>query len=305
VVPTSWTGWRSDFFGVTQQFPGLLAAALELLKLNVDAVQADSEAADAVLHGSGFEGDGTILTVGSGLTCRVGSSTADHYWIAGRRYAIATVGGEIASLPASSRSYLYMDATGAVTAYSAPLSPIPSTVWYCGTAVTGGTTCTLVDDSTADRVSSVAALSSIAAQLVAAVGLPYLNESTLDARVAILEAGGGDLGDPVSWAALQKQYGVDPTSILQQIAADLAAHVTAYHAAAGDDNASIVEVNLTRWNAEATRNGRLLLLICRTLNPAIFEHLEDCAAIVWGVYGDGTNGSPNNVDASSTWTYTP
>jgi len=304
VVPTNWDGFQTDFFGETMNFPGLLEAALTLIRQNLETVQTDAEAATEVLHGLGFEGDGTILRAGTGLTCVVGNGPLDHFWIAGRRYAFVPAGGEVVALSPSSTAHLYMTAAGTVTPYPTKFSSTPAGTWYCGSAATDGTTCTAVDDSLADRVSSIAAVRQLVLQLVAAVGLPYANEATIAARLAILEAGGSAGEDPISWDALQKQYGVDPTTIVQQITSMIAAHVTAMHQEATDDTGkAIVEVSLTRWNSEATRNGRIALLLCRTLNPQLFEHLEDCAAIVWGVYGDGSNGTPNFVDPASTWVY--
>ena len=304
-MPTNWTNLRTDFTGEPWDFGALLDAALKLLRANIDVVQTDLEGGITALHGRGFEGDGTILRTGSGLSCIVGSGPTDYYWVDGRRYAIAEAGGNVLSLPANTTSHVYMKADGTGTIRALKLEATPAGEWYCGSVVTTAGACTVVDESLADRISSQAALRTSLLALVAAIGMPYLSSSTITERLAVLEAGGSAGVDPISWAALQKQFGTDPTTIVQEITAQLAAHVTAQHGETTDDGAAVVEVALTRWNAEATRNGKLSLLICRTLNPNIFDHLPDQAAVVWGIWGDGSNGSPNNVDPASTWVYTP
>jgi hypothetical protein len=297
-MPANWNGFQSNFFGMFGEFPGALKAALDLIRSNVDAVQADLESGNEALHGSGAEGSGTVLQVGTGLSVRV---VNQYFWVSGVRYRINEQAGYlVASVPAGKTSHLYMDAARVVTPYLQKPGERPSGTWYLGTATANDVSCTAVDFSGCDRVSSLVVLNAAVAALEAAVGMPYTLEGDLQTLMNRILTGQQEGQDPISWGTLQKLFGVDPTTVDQQIAADLSDHVEEYHGQTGGGSGGEVTLLLQRWNSEATRNGRLSLLIGRLLIPYLFEHLPDCAEVIWGVSGQG------NYDAvNSTWVPEP
>jgi hypothetical protein len=114
-------------------------------------------------------------------------------------------------------------------------------------------------------------------------------------------SGGSEGEDPVSWDTLQRTYGVDPTTVVQWVASQIAAHVTALHDTSAGESGEAVSFLVQRWNSEAVRVGRTQLLLCRLLVPWLFHHMPDCAWVVWDVSGDGTDAYDFVDRVNSTW----
>lgn len=300
-MPTDWSGLRTDFTGASIEFPGLLAAALQLLRDNVDVVQGDSEAADEALHGRGYEGEGAILAVGAGLSVRISNG---HYWVEGRRHALAGGPGYVvAEIPASQTSHLYMDAEGSVTAYAVLQTPTPAGTWYVGTATADSESCLAVDDSEAERVASVAVMAEQIVALMAALGLPWeLDEDAQTILAALLSGeGGGEGGGPVYWGTLERSVS-DPTRVAQHVDGEIARHVEDYHGDEEQPGAPGVTLNIEQWEVDAANAGQAALAITRKLDQNHPDEFEDAIVVVHGVYGDGSGGSPDWVDhENSTW----
>jgi len=138
----------------------------------------------------------------------------------------------------------------------------------------------------------------------AAIGSAYFGQSppsaSLDERVTALESGGGGGGGgPTYWGGLEKAAG-DPTTIEQEIEAEIADHVQEYHS--GQQGSGGGEVVIEEWDADAANQARLTLKLVRSVDPDAAKYFTDAVIVVWGAYGDGTAGTPDFVDRdSSTW----
>jgi hypothetical protein len=269
-----------------------------------DAIaEVEQEFADGnlALHGTGTElAAGLALAIGTGLSVRI---LNEAFWLSGRRYEIdEAVGYLVSSLPLNSTRHLYMDASFAITDYASRQTPNPAGTWYMGTATTNASACTAVDDSNADRVANLAGMAArlVSAEadvdaLQAAVGIPYSAVDPLDDRVTALENAGPG-GAAATWGAMAKAAG-DPTTVDQEIAAAIAAIPAS---TGGGETGTDTSVALP-WDVDACNASRFLLKIVRSVDPQAAEDAVDCVVIVNGVFGDGTDGSPNYVDAASTW----
>lgn len=137
----------------------------------------------------------------------------------------------------------------------------------------------------------------------AAIGDEYFGASppaaSLNDRVDALESGGGGEGEgTVYWKGLQKGLG-DPTTIEQQIAADILEHVTGYHSQTGGGGAGIAA---GEWDVDALNQALAALKVTRSVDPDHPVWFRECAVIVWGAYGEGSGGTPEYVDWDhSTW----
>jgi hypothetical protein len=269
-----------------------------------DAIaEVEQEFADGnlALHGTGTElAAGLALAIGTGLSVRI---LNEAFWLSGRRYEIdEAVGYLVSSLPLNSTRHLYMDASFAITDYASRQTPNPAGTWYMGTATTNASACTAVDDSNADRVANLAGMAArlVSAEadvdaLQAAVGIPYSAVDPLDDRVTALENAGPG-GAAATWGAMAKAAG-DPTTVDQEIAAAIAA-IPAPTGGTGDGSTTVS----LPWDIEAANQGRMLLKLTRTVDPELPVDQVDCICIVNGVWGDGTDGSPDFIDrVHSTW----
>lgn len=139
----------------------------------------------------------------------------------------------------------------------------------------------------------------------AAIGDEYFGASppaaSLNDRVDALESGGGGEGEgTVYWKTLQKGLG-DATTIEQQIEADIAQHVTDYHAAVpgGGGGGDII---LQEWDIDALNQAMAALKVTRSVDPDHPAWFQGCAVVVWGSYGEGSGETPDYVDWDhSTW----
>lgn len=301
-MPTDWSGLRTDFTGTSIEFPGLLAAALQLVRDNVDIVQGDSEAADEALHGRGYEGEGAILAVGAGLSVRISNG---HHWVEGRRHTLAGGPGYVvAEIPASQTSHLYMDAEGVVSAHLARPEENPEGTWYVGAATADSESCLSVDDSEAERVASVAVIAAQVAALMAALGVPWELEDDAQTILASLLAGGdggGGAEGPIYWGPLERSV-ADPTRIAQHVDGEIAQHVEEWHGDEDAPGAPGVTLNIEQWEVDAANSGQAVLAITRKLDQNHPDEFEDAIVVVHGVYGDGSGGSPDWVDhVNTTW----
>lgn len=299
-MPVDYTTKDYDFYGDEgADFTDHLQEQFQLQEDNVLAVDADVAAGNALLHGLGAVGSATLLTVGTGLSCRLNNC---DYLLDGRLYAIAEViGYKVVSLPLNATRYLYVDATGDVTLYETLQATNPTGTWYAGSATTDATSCTAVDDSAADRVASPVALQADVEALQAAVGDPYTNPASLDTRLQAVEGAGGGGGGLTSWGTAPKAPG-DPTTPGQEMdakdAAAVAAHVAALH-----DSETATSTVAAPWDVDANNQALALMQEISDDNPTAAESQRDSIVIVPGKWGDSTDGSPDFVNrTASTWT---
>lgn len=144
------------------------------------------------------------------------------------------------------------------------------------------------------------------AALQAAVGSEYFGATPptacLDERVTLLEEGAGGQGGsgPTYWGGLAKAAG-DATSISQEIDSKIAAAALG----GGGDGGTVVSTEGV-WDVDA--ENQALALLARLKNSPVEEALaefasqEDSIIVVWGVCGEGSNGTDDYVDrVHSTW----
>jgi len=302
--------------GMTTGFADLLDANFAYLDGAVAAME--QVLADAILYMHG-EGKQLLcdLATGTGLWVEVGSAGGDNvFWVNGKRYVIPEP-PFIVPLPANSTKYVYIgwDDENAVPTYRMADSkslPSPVSEWYAGSATTDIDSCTAVDMADAETVNADLLQETLqqiledVELLKAAVGDDYLGETppalSLDERVDLLEA--GDIsGVVIYWKLLGKAAG-DPTTIEQQIDSDIAQHVTDYHSGQPDTDPN-VDFIITEYDVDAANMARAWLLLCRTVQPSLFQFFSDAAWIVWLVSGDGTDEFDNVDWDNSDWVVTP
>ncbi len=137
----------------------------------------------------------------------------------------------------------------------------------------------------------------------AALGADYFGADpppTVDARLDDLEAAAadGEGGGPVYWGVLTEAAG-DPTTIEQHVDAEIAAHVEALHA---EDEANEFIADPEPWDEDSVNLARHVLRATRATDDDLPAYLLDNLVVVWGLYGDGSDGSPDFVDRlNSTW----
>ncbi len=134
-----------------------------------------------------------------------------------------------------------------------------------------------------------------------AIGSEYFGANpplSLDARVDDLEsaAAENDGTGVVYWGSLKRAAG-DHTTIEQQIAADLQAHVDAMHT---DEQEFVAEAE--PWDEDSVNQARHALRATRATDNLLPDYLLETVVVVWGVYGDGSGGTPDFIDRDhSTW----
>jgi len=262
-------------------------------------------AVDLALHGTGRIETGTVLTIGTGLSCRVNDC---NYLVAGTLGTLdTTLGYTVVALPAGSTRYLYVDGAGAVTLYTTRQAQNPTGTWYAGEATTDGSVCTAVDDTDADRVAGLADLLSRMVAAEVAIGT-YVDETSIADRLDDLEAivaGGGGGAGQAFWQHMQESVSSarTPEQMAQAVAdADVAAHVAALHA--GETPGGGGSTPVEAFDTDAGNQSRALLSYIRNTDAAGAETQVDAVTIVWGKYGDGSNGSPDFIDrVNSTWEF--
>jgi hypothetical protein len=158
---------------------------------------------------------------------------------------------------------------------------------------------------------SAADLAAAIAQLQSAVGDAYLETPQpdgIDTRLSDLETmvggGGGGDGTPY-WKNMPESPSSarTPEQMAQAVAdADVAAHVAALHQGEtpGGEESTPVEA----FDIDANNQSRALLKTVRSVDADGAETQVDAVTIVWGVYGDGSGGSPDFIDrVNSTWEF--
>lgn len=279
--------------GESSTFPEHLNQEFATLGDAINTLSDEFATGNEALHGTGAESTGTLLEIATGRACDV---SAGAYWINGRRYVMAA--DVTVALPANQTSHLYMDAVGTVSVYATLQGTNPVGTWYIGTATTNSAACTAVDDSDADRVANLAQLPEITDRLTIAEA----DIDALDGRVTDIESGAVGGSGPAYWGALGKASS-DATTITQAIEAGIDAHEADKHSGevdTGDDNGTTVII--MPQDVDAVNQARHLLKYTRTVDPDGAADQVDAVTIVWGVWGDGTGGSPDFVDrVNSTW----
>ncbi len=246
-----------------------------------------------VLHGPGKEAGGCNLSLGTGLSCILGTG---YFWVGGIRYELSEP--LIIALAASQTSHLYLDAAGEVTAYLEVQSPRPVGTWYLGQATTDGLSCTAVDDSEADTVAGLAQVAERVTELENGLDAAETTLEDHEERVTNLETLGGGGGGPV-YADPIPRTSSNPQTIGQKFA-ELDADLAALEAA-GTGGGSIVALPQLNWDIDPVNTA--LHLQAQTTPDALeaAESQIDCFQIKTGVYGDGSDGTPNYIDPESTW----
>lgn len=264
--------------------------------------------------------EGGVVTAGGGLSVNVTPLRAVADTQHGMVFIATTDAGVVTGLPSTGTVYIWVRAVFRV----APEDPDSRESGYAelfwsvsdegeadavllAKVVTSGGAIVSVDEArtfvTATQALNLAeALWDGVEGIKNAVGDDYFGASppaaSLDDRVDALEAGGGGEGGPVYWKGLQKGLG-DPTTIEQQIAADILEHVTGYHSQTGGGGAGIAA---GEWDVDALNQALAALKITRSVDPDHPVWFRECAVIVWGAYGEGSGGTPEYVDWDhSTW----
>jgi len=264
--------------------------------------------------------EGGVVTAGGGLSVNVTPLRAVADTQHGMVFIATTDAGVVTGLPSTGTVYIWVRAVFRV----APEDPDSRESGYAelfwsvsdegeadavllAKVVASGGAIVSVDDArtfvTATQALTLAeALWDGVEGIKNAVGDDYFGASppaaSLDDRVDALEAGGGGEGGPVYWKGLQKGLG-DPTTIEQQIAADILEHVTGYHSQTGGGGAGIAA---GEWDVDALNQALAALKVTRSVDPDHPVWFRECAVIVWGAYGEGSGGTPEYVDWDhSTW----
>ena len=140
------------------------------------------------------------------------------------------------------------------------------------------------------------------ALLTSMLGAGYLDGTVtddVDARLTALEtapSGGGGTGT-VYWGALQQTASV-ATTIAQAIAAAIAEHLATVQHGGADGVTEVLEP----WDVDAVNQSLSVLTDVRQVNPEAAWNHVDAVTVVWGVYGDGSHGSPDFIDwVNSSW----
>jgi|ERR1035437_2380093 hypothetical protein len=264
---------------------------------DLDDLRAEVQTGLGVIGGAGKEAGGCGLTTGTGLSCVL---AAGYYWVGGVRCHLAA--SKVIALTASQTSYLYQDAAGSVTAYTTRQTPNPAGTWFLGTATTGSSTCSAVDDSGADVVSATAGLAEAVAQTETALGTPYFGgtpPADVDSRLTALEAGGGGGGGPAYYGPLTESSGGGPQTLSQRLTTD-EGRLTVLEAA-GVGSGGVATVQAPPWNVDAANQALQLQAQTDATHLEAAESQIDTVQVKWGVYGDGTASSPNFIDPDSTW----
>jgi len=265
-------------------------------------------------HGNGVIGANSwTVTAGEGLSVDVTAghgviSSALHGYIYARTYASRSI-----SLPANTSLYLYATAVfrsapgepdtredGSVE-FVATGSTAPADSLRLAKVVTGGESVVSVQDlreflGTEELQQEVADCVEDLDQLREAVGTRYFGAeppaASLDARISDLEEAPTGA---VFWRPLHKEAG-DETTIEQEVASRLYEHVEKYHQ---EQSAFVAE---EPWDIDAVNQARAVLKVVRTVDPEHAAWQLNTVCVVWGVWGEGTEDSPDYIDReNSTW----
>ncbi len=264
--------------------------------------------------------EGGVVSAGSGLSVYVTQLAAVVNTEVGLCFIATDSQSQVSDLPANSTLYLYAQTyivEGGGEADSRESGTVVFDTNNTGGEVSGATLLAKIVTVSAS-VGSVTDLRTfipaIATQQSAqdvedaieairtAIGAQYFTSSppsrSLDARVDDLEAaedGGGGEAGPVYWGGLDKAAG-DATSVDQAIQAAIAD----IEVDGGGDG--IVAVPEPPWDVDAVNQAKAALDVIENLRATHAEHYVDTVAVVWGIWGDGSSGTPNFIDEeNSTW----
>ncbi|MGD9496375.1 MAG: hypothetical protein AB7Y46_08690 [Armatimonadota bacterium] len=260
-----------------------------------------------------------VVSAGTGLSVNISAGAGIVATEAG--YAVVRSGSSynLSGLPSNSTRYVRVevvervnpedpdsreDGTLVFTATALPTQQAGSMV--IAKVITSGTAVTVVEDlreftATAQAAAGAEDVEDALDAIREAIGLRYFGSAappaSVDARLSDLEAAGSEGGSgPVYWGLLQKVAG-DPTTIDQQIDADIQAHVDAMHSG---EQKFVAEAE--PWDEDSVNHARHVLRVTRQLDGNLPDYLLGTLVICWGVYGDGSNGTPDFVDReNSTW----
>lgn len=243
------------------------------------------------LHGPGKETGGCGLTTGTGLSCVIGTG---YFWVDGERVEIEEV--VTVSLSPSQTSYVYLAADLTPSTYSSLQSPRPAGTWYAGSATTDADSCTAVDDSEADTVSSFTGLTTRVEDLE---DWQATAETALDDhedRITDLEGSGGGGGGGTIYAdALARA--VDNAQTVGQKFAELDAAIEA-----GGAEGAAVALPQSFDDLEALNQALELMAQTDADNLAAFEAQVNTIQVQWDICGEGSNGTADYIDrVNSTW----
>lgn len=286
---------RGEMDDVSTHLNEEFAAVEELV---ADA-QTEARTVNLQLHGSGrIQGSGGgVLSAGSGLSARL---TNTPYMVGGQWVDMVNQAGFVViPVTANQDNYIYMDGDGAFQVFSPGDRPgsSPEGTWYVGMATAGALAVTAVDQTDVEEVASLTEVLSVLTALKQTIGWPYTGELDIQTRLLTLEAGTGEGGTvTVYWGAITKAVG-NSQSITEAIAAAIIAalqqHATDYHAGqtqtvAPDD----------WWDVEGDNNSQMLMLAAQWL-PQLPWTQRNRITIVHGIFGDGSNGSPDYRDTEN------
>lgn len=297
--------WHNASEGFSEKLAAAHLSALTALA----ATDAEMALLNNLLHGKGKVPNGSFdLSTGAGLSCQIADGDS---LVTGRWVGFETVEGyTVQALPINTTSYLYCDDEGEIHISGSELGVSqPENWWYLGWARTNSDSCVETDDTDADVLASTAAvdasvavLAALIVKLRAAVGEEYMGETppakSLHQRILDLIAEGGGGGGGLVYAS-ELEWSVTDARLLGAVITDyLAAHVEQYHAEVPEGDTTVVP---DFWDHIAINFGRSVLRATEYTDPDFPGTLEGVWCIVWGVYGDGSGGTPNLVGPGSTW----
>lgn len=260
--------------------------------------------------------EGGEVSAGTGLAVDVTALKAVVDTAKGKCYLATAATVQVSGLTPNTTAYLFAQANleteggtddsreTAVVVFDTETSDTPLLgATLLAKVVTGADAVTSVTDerSYITAVAALAGLTDFQDQIDAlevAVGTDYFGESapalSVDARLALIEAGGSSGEGPSYWGALAKSPG-DSTTVDQAIEQAVAAVEVG---GAGE----VVTTPADPWDVDSVNQAKALL--DRTVTGAIEEATNqvDCLILKWGVFGDGTGSTPDYVDEiNSTW----
>lgn len=265
-------------------------------------------------HGYGVIGvDSWVVTAGEGLSVDITSGHGIiHSSVRGYTYARTYTARNVA-LPANTTLYLYATAVfrtlsgepdtredGSVE-FVATGTTAPADSLLLAKIVTDGESVTEIQDlreflGTEELEQEIAQWAEDLEQVKDAIGTRYFGAeppaASLDARISDLEEAPTGA---VFWRPLHKEAG-DETTIEQEVASRLYEHVEKYH------QEQSVFTTEEPWDIDAVNQARAVLKLVRTVDPEHAAWQLNTVCVVWGVWGEGTEDSPDYIDReNSTW----